>query len=129
MVKEQKLLIRLGLMVLLAGLLISACGAETEAVMPEVTPTQPESGLSEDSPAEVASVEETSEMDENGAEEPQSGSDVAEEVAESTPTPDLRIPEPVLGFEYGDPNLKATAPSSFVRAAGKPQLVELFAFW
>ncbi|HSG25396.1 MAG TPA: hypothetical protein VLA32_04700 [Anaerolineales bacterium] len=129
MVKEQKLLIRLGLMVLLAGLLISACGAETEAVMPEVTPTQPESGLSEDSPAEVASVEETSEMDENGAEEPQSGSDVAEEVAESTPTPDLRIPEPVLGFEYGAPNLKATAPSSFVRAAGKPQLVELFAFW
>lgn len=129
MVKEQKLLIRLGLMVLLAGLLISACGAKTEAVMPEVTPTQPESGLSEDSPAEVASVEETSEMDENGAEEPQSGSDVAEEVAESTPTPDLRIPEPVLGFEYGAPNLKATAPSSFVRAAGKPQLVELFAFW
>lgn len=116
-------------MLLLAGLLISACGAETEAVMPEVTPTQPESGLSEDSPAEVASVEETSEMDENGAEEPQSGSDVAEEVAESTPTPDLRIPEPVLGFEYGAPNLKATAPSSFVRAAGKPQLVELFAFW
>ena len=129
MLKKPKLPNRWGLVVLLAGLLISACGAKTEAVMPGVTPTEPESGLSEGTVPEVAPVEETSEMDENAAEEPQSGSDVAEEVAESTPTPDPRIPEPVLGFEYGAPNLKATAPSSFVRAAGKPQLVELFAFW
>lgn len=129
MVKKQKLPIRWGLMVLLACLLISACGAKTEAVMPEVTPTQTESGLSEDSPAEVASVEEVTEVDENTTTETQTGSDGAEQAAESTPTPDLRIPEPELGFEYGDPNLQATAPSTFVRAAGKPQLVELFAFW
>ena len=129
MLKKPKLPIRWGLVVVLAGLLISACSAKTEAVMPEVTPTQPESGLSEDSPAEVASVEESTEVDENTTTETQSGSDVVEQTAESTPTADPRIPEPVLGFEYGDPNLKATAPSSFVRAAGKPQLVELFAFW
>ena len=48
---------------------------------------------------------------------------------ESAETPsDTRIPEPELGFDYGDPNLKATAPSSFVRASGQPQLVELFAW-
>ena len=129
MINKQKLPFRWWLMLLMAGLLISGCGAKTEVVMPEVAPTQPESGLSEDSPAEVASVEEATEVDENASAEPQSGSDGADEAVESTPTPDPRIPEPALGFEYGDPNLKATAPSSFVRAAGKPQLVELFAFW
>jgi hypothetical protein len=126
---KRELTFRWGLILLIAGLLLSACGAKTEAVMPEVIPTETESGLSEDPPAEVASVEETSVVDENTTTETQTGSDVAEPAAESTPTPDPRIPEPELGFEYGDPNLKATAPSSFVRAAGKPQLVELFAFW
>ncbi len=36
-------------------------------------------------------------------------------------------PEP--GFDLGDPNLKATDPAGFVQAAGRLQLVELFAFW
>ena len=41
----------------------------------------------------------------------------------------VQILEPELGFAPGDPNLKASNPSNFVRAAGQPQLVELFAFW
>ena len=39
------------------------------------------------------------------------------------------IPVPELGFEYGAITLHASNPSSFVAAAGRPQLVELFAFW
>ena len=38
-------------------------------------------------------------------------------------------PLPALGFEYGDENLKASDTGKFVRAAGKPQVIELFAFW
>ncbi|MEJ2759666.1 MAG: hypothetical protein P8046_14395 [Anaerolineales bacterium] len=34
-----------------------------------------------------------------------------------------------LGFEPGDPNLKASDPNTFSPAAGEPQMVELFAFW
>lgn len=34
-----------------------------------------------------------------------------------------------MGFERGSRTLKATDPGDFVKAAGKPQLVELFAFW
>ncbi|HKJ26605.1 MAG TPA: hypothetical protein VJ965_03120, partial [Anaerolineales bacterium] len=46
-----------------------------------------------------------------------------------TATDDGTIPMPALGFEPGDPNLHATTPDIFIRAAGRPQLVELFAFW
>jgi hypothetical protein len=34
-----------------------------------------------------------------------------------------------LGFTEGDPNLKATNPATVNLAAGKPQLIEFFAFW
>ena len=126
---KQKLTFRWGLVLVMAAFLLTSCGAESDVVLPEVTPTQAEGSLSEETAPEAAATEETPEMEENAQAAEQTSSDGGEEVVESTPTPDLRIPEPVLGFEYGDPNLKATAPSSFVRAAGKPQLVELFAFW
>jgi len=38
-------------------------------------------------------------------------------------------PAPDFGFEYGNPNLHASNPGNFAAAAGKPQMVELFAFW
>jgi len=114
---------RWGLMLFLVGLLISACAANTEALLPEPTATQAEKLA----PSAVV-VEEAS-----GSDAPPEGDPVVLEeqpVEESAETPsDPRIPEPELGFDYGDPNLKATAPSSFVRASGQPQLVELFAFW
>lgn len=36
---------------------------------------------------------------------------------------------PELGFALGDPNLKATDPSTVVLASGQIQLIEFFAFW
>jgi hypothetical protein len=39
------------------------------------------------------------------------------------------IPVPELGFSYGTPGLYASDPDEFIAAAGKPQFVELFAFW
>jgi hypothetical protein len=41
----------------------------------------------------------------------------ADEVSSEQPTPTARVA------------LEATDPTTFVRAAGKPQLVEFFAFW
>jgi len=107
------------MLLLVAGLLLSACAAQTEVVPVEMTPTPPEAAL----------VQETPEMDDNAPAEQQANQESTETLVESTQTPDPRIPEPELGFAYGDANLKATDPGSFVRAAGKPQLVELFAFW
>jgi len=106
----------------------AACSARTETVTLDAATPEPVSGGAANNQVsnetgEVAAPE----TDENAPTEQPTDSDMPEESVDSTPDP--RIPEPVLGFEYGDPNLKATAPSSFVRAAGKPQLVELFAFW
>ena len=98
---------------ILAALLVAACVADTSVLMLD-TPTPPpavdQPSDPEPTPEEPASPPEPTEPD--PVEDTQAG-----------------IPAPELGFDYGDPNLKATAPSDFVRAAGKPQLVELFAFW
>ena len=52
------------------------------------------------------------------------------EQADAPPASDIvTIPMPELGFEPGDPELKATNPKVFTKAAGKPQMIELFAFW
>lgn len=34
-----------------------------------------------------------------------------------------------LGFDLGDPELKATDPTAAALAKGEPQVVEFFAFW
>lgn len=43
--------------------------------------------------------------------------------------PTTDIPVPPMGFEYGAISLHASNPKNFVAAAGRPQLVELLAFW
>jgi len=109
-----------GLVVLLT-LLISACAADTEALKPATSTSKPTDDQIQDSEPEVDAVTDQPTEAESSLE--------VGEPAETAEPDDLSIPEPELGFEDGDPNLKATAPSTFMRAAGKPQLVELFAFW
>ncbi|HKJ26607.1 MAG TPA: hypothetical protein VJ965_03130 [Anaerolineales bacterium] len=53
----------------------------------------------------------------------------AEAPAQLAVNDDGRLAMPELGFAPGDPDLKASDPANFVRAAGTPQMVELFAFW
>ena len=116
-------------MVFVGALLLSACGADTQALLLD-TPTpppvaeQPQAGEPEvvTEPEKLTDAETTNE-------EEQAQAEPTDPPAEPTPTIDDRIPEPELGFERGDPVLKATDPGTFVRSAGKPQLVELFAFW
>jgi hypothetical protein len=109
-----------GLAVVLT-LLISACAADTEALQQEAaTPKPTEDQIQGSEPEVDAVIDQPIETESSLA------------VGEPMDTPeatDAGIPEPELGFEHGYPNLKATAPSTFMRAAGKPQMVELFAFW
>ncbi|MDH5507320.1 MAG: hypothetical protein OEZ02_08875 [Anaerolineae bacterium] len=45
------------------------------------------------------------------------------------PTALQDTPGPQLGFPLGDPNLKATDPTTVRLASGKIQLIEFLAFW
>ena len=38
-------------------------------------------------------------------------------------------PQTELGIEFSDRALEPSAPEEFVQAAGKPQVIELFAYW
>ena len=95
-----------------ATMILSACGGSTQAELPAVT---------EASAAEAIPVEET--MLEGPAAVP---TEAAEE--------DLAEPADVggnyqLGFAPGDPNLKASDPSTVSLQTGKPQYIDFFAFW
>jgi hypothetical protein len=109
-----------GLAVILT-LLISACAADTEALQQEAATPKPTEDQIQGSEPEVDAVPDQPTEAESSLE--------VGEPADTDEPDDLSIPEPELGFEHGDPNLKATAPSTFMRAAGRPQMVELFAFW
>lgn len=108
-------------LVVISALLISACAANTDVLQPATSTPKPTADRIQDTEPETAvEPEQPTETDPSVA------------VGEPMDTPestDAGIPEPELGFEYGDPNLKATAPRMFVRASGMPQMVELFAFW
>ena len=109
---------QLALLIVLAFVLV-ACGADTSTLQPE---------------AEIPTVTPPPLPPSNQAETPTSQPEIVEPniteaPEEPAPTPNTTIPMPELGFDYGAPALKASDLSQFVSAAGKPQLVELFAFW
>ena len=108
----------LAILILLAFVL-AACGPDVSALQSEPSPPT-------NTPAPLPPITEA----ETPTSEPEVDSpDITEAQPEPTPAPDSTIPMPELGFERGAPQLKASDLSQFVKAAGKPQLVELFAFW
>lgn len=108
-------------LVVILTVLISACAANTDVLQPATSTAKPiDDQIQETEPETAAEPDQPTETEPSLA--------VGEPMDTPEPT-DAGIPEPELGFEYGDPKLKATAPRLFVRAAGRPQMVELFAFW
>jgi hypothetical protein len=116
-------------LVFILTLLLTACSADTEALLLDTPTPQPAADLPEVVETEVVSEPEPPVETDVPSEVEQPTAEPTATAVEATPTTDPRIPEPELGFRRGNPELKATDPSTFVRAAGKPQLVELFAFW
>ena len=106
------------LAILLAAFTLTACNADTAALtVPTQTPIPPTP-----TPEPTAETPEEAQIE---ATEPA----VVEDAPPPTPTADGTIPMPELGFAPGDPALKASDLSGFVKASGQPQIVELFAFW
>lgn len=106
-----------GLVVLL---FLAACAADSDALQ-DNTPTSAEvTNVPASMPAEDSTSTE-------GVAENNPQSDYQDEAPAETAAPQDNLS--ALGFENGDPNLKASDPNTFSPAAGKPQLVELFAFW
>lgn len=110
------------ILAMIQAVLLTGCAANTDALV--VDTPRPMENVQKPVPTEG---EAEAEIGQSSPEESESAAESTEASQEATD--ENRIPEPELGFDYGDPNLKATAPGAFVRAAGKPQLVELFAFW
>lgn len=105
---------------LVALLLMAACAADTDALQVNTPAPAEVENTSSVLPAEDStSTEETAENNAQNNTQDEAPSDMAE--------PEDKLS--TLGFENGDPNLKATDPNAFTPAAGEPQLVELFAFW
>lgn len=94
---------KLPLVMLLAAALLSACGS---------------GGLAEE--AALAEPE---------AAQPQPEAEQAEPVEESVEEPAQASGGYQLGFEPGDPNLKASDATKASLQAGKPQFIDFFAFW
>ena len=106
--------------ILAAALLLAACAADTGAIQPDTGQPEEPANLSQESENQPQEEENQPQEEATQPEE----SDVQPEEIEAQPPPEFE-----LGFERGSLQLKATDPESFVLAAGKPQLVELFAFW
>jgi hypothetical protein len=111
--KTKRKSIGLVVILVLAGVLLAACGGtqtEPEAAQP-AAPEAVEPEMAE-APAEEAPAEPVEEQQE---------APPAEEAAEASAYE--------LGFTPGDPNLKASDATTAALQAGKPQLIEFFAFW
>lgn len=109
------------LAVLLAAFSLAACNANTAALTPATnTPLPPPT----DPPLEPSTDANTIENP-----TPAMADDPTEAPDQDTSTTDGTIPMPELGFEPGDPKLKASDLQTFRKDVGQPQLVELFAFW
>ena len=106
----------LAILILLAFVL-AACGPGT---------VQPQAEIPTDTPAPLPPITEAETPDSEPEADP---TEITDAPPEPTPAADSTIPMPELGFERGAPQLKASDLNQFVKAAGKPQLVELFAFW
>jgi hypothetical protein len=118
---------RLGLagwaaLILLIGITLSACGADTTALQPADTPEVEQA-------APTTASEQTVEPAAPTAAQKQAEAPTDPPAVPTANVSGNTIPMPELGFELGDPALKATNPKVFTKAAGRPQVIELFAFW
>lgn len=112
LVRPNKIILAAALAALL--LVLSACGGSSQTAQPPATEALPPS------PTFTQTVVQSAET------QPGSATQV---VASPTDTVVLEPTEITLGFDLGDPKLKATNPTAFVPASGEIQLVEFFAFW
>lgn len=105
---------RLALLILVLALSLAACGGNTDTLPASESVNESSSGAATDPTADSA--------------------------APTLPVSDLPAPtesdsdsgssgRPELGFALGDPNLKATNPSTVSLASGQIQVIEFFAFW
>lgn len=110
---KRRTLIRLWVIVALPLL---ACSAATSMLFPLATPTNDHSSAI----LTIVGAEKYREVTTTPSPPP------IGQTHTNTATPTLGIE---LGFELSDRELEASDPKDFVRAAGKPQVIELFAFW
>jgi len=110
---KRRTLIRLWVVVALPLL---ACTAATSILFPPSTPTNDHSSAI----LTILSAERTPSVTATASPQP----------ASHTPTyAATQIPNAELGVELSDRKIEASNPEEFVRGLGKPQVVELFAFW
>lgn len=93
-----------------------ACSAATSVLFPTATPTKDHSSA-------ILTI--------IGAERSGEVTITPSPLPTRQPTTYVGSPTPRtdLGVELSDRKIEASAPEEFVRAAGKPQVIELFAYW